>query len=153
MDALRSKYHLLFPMLYNSLQVAPWEISAEGRIFWDDNLFELYGMEPGDDLTAENFVKKIHHEDGGAWADFMESLQNKESVIEVNVRILIGLNFQWVRIVGKKQKDGSVLGFTQNVNALVMEAKDAVQVLKMVKSLAVTGPAALGSISNVLKDR
>jgi len=40
-----------------------WEISSRGRMWWSDQMYQIFGVEPGTALTIDDFYNLVHAED------------------------------------------------------------------------------------------
>ena len=127
----RQKINLIF----ECVNLATWRIDADGNVFWDDRMFDLYKMKPGDGLQIMDFRSKVYESD---WPKFNEVLKNgieNRINFDLNVRILVDGIYCWFKIVGKICDDGSICGITQNVDFVVRQILDQQQKIKIVETL------------------
>lgn len=70
-------------------KIGSWEMDiAAGKIEWSDELYRIYGMEYGEDLTYKSIKKYTHHEDKSMMGDFVKNLERNPYNTEINYRIV-----------------------------------------------------------------
>ena len=77
---------------------------VHNRLSWSDEVFRIFGMEPGTPLTYENFLATVHPEDrtavDQAWKEALLG-----APYEIEHRILVGQELRWVRERAQLQFD------------------------------------------------
>jgi len=82
-----------------------WDIPG-GRIYWTDQLYRIYGLEPqSEELTMDRFLSFVHPEDQGTIAKGIEELQTKD-LVDYTFRIITaGGDVKILRSVSQVQRD------------------------------------------------
>jgi hypothetical protein len=123
-------------LIYELAEIACWSISPEGEIFWSDNLHDFYGEELGyDKKTVEDFKERVFPSDYPRFEAVINDAVSKHKPFAVKVRIRRLNSFKWVLIKGKANKDGSIVGCTQDIDLLYREAYKREQTLNTLSAL------------------
>jgi len=66
-----------------------WTNDLKGNIYWSDELYSMFGVEPGSfELTLDNIISCFHPEDAGSFNDNMKDLFDGRGVVEHERRII-----------------------------------------------------------------
>jgi PAS domain S-box-containing protein len=104
--------------------IGSWELDIEtGQLEWSDEIYVIFGIEPGSPQSIESFTACIHPEDReqviAAWS---QALTGKE--YSVDHRIIVGEHTKWVHeraelIFDRDGKPISGIGTVQDISELV----------------------------------
>jgi len=91
--------------------VGGWEIDADTReVFWTENLFDLLGIESGEEPPLAEALDVYHEDDRQAVADAVEAGLDAAEPFDITVRFRRGDDqFRWLRVQGDPVvEDGDV---------------------------------------------
>jgi PAS domain S-box-containing protein len=91
--------------------VGGWEIDADTReVFWTENLFDLLGIESGEEPPLAEALDVYHEDDRQAVADAVEAGLDAAEPFDITVRFRRGDGqFRWLRVQGDPVvEDGDV---------------------------------------------
>lgn len=127
-----------------------WIIDAENNIYWDDSMYHLYGLSSDCGKSPEDFEPLVYKEDYPLWKDIIEESIGNRTPFSVDARVLIEDRYQWVHIQGSPDKDGSMIGYTQNIDRFYRTHTDLRQTLKRIRLYAFNNQKGLDLIKKEL---
>jgi len=134
-------------------EIAAWTINQAGEVWWCDALYDLYGIEKGSKETDMNaFQNKIYQPDLEKINSVIDkSIENLMPFV-VEVRVKIKYEYQWVRISGKPDGRGGLIGCTQNINNLYRTARENLQTLQVLEALILGNGATMDELKRVINN-
>ncbi|MER7072240.1 response regulator [Terrabacter sp. NPDC000476] len=115
-----------------------WDVGRD-RVWWSDELYRIYGLEPGWlTPTYEGFLAHIHPDDRALVSEAVGAAVQSEDSFEFDARVVRGSgDIVWIRGRGLVSRDGSgravrMNGTTQDITAV----KDAEQALGLLSAMA-----------------
>ena len=134
-------------------EIATWTINQAGEVWWCDALYNLYGIEKGSPETdMQAFQSKVYQPDLEKFNGIIQDAIKKLMPFVVEVRIKIKYEYQWVRISGKPDGYGGLMGCTQNINNLYRSAKENIQTLQVLEALILGNGATMDELKQVINN-
>jgi len=134
-------------------EIASWTITQSGDVWWCDALYDLYDIEKGSPKTTlEAFQNRVYPPDLEKFNSIINKAVSNLMPFVVEVRISISYKYQWVRICGKPDGRGGLIGCTQNINNMYQNARKNMQTLKVLEALILGNGASIDDLKKVLKD-
>lgn len=134
-------------------EIAAWTLNQAGEVWWCDALYDLYGIEKGSKETnMQAFQDKVYQPDLEKFNSIIDAALNDLMPFVVEVRVKIKYEYQWVRISGKPDGRGGLIGCTQNINNLYRTARENLQLLQVLEALILGNGATMDELKQVLKN-
>jgi len=101
-------------------KIGTWELDIEkNKLVWTDEVFRIFGLDIGAELTYETFLNSVHHDDREYVDQKWKAALNAEPY-DIEHRLLVDGGVKWVREKASVQfgKNGSpvlAIGFTQDI--------------------------------------
>ncbi len=128
-----------FSMAAQIAEIGIWDMEIEsGKLFWNDKMYEIYGVSPKQKVTHKFFIKLLHPEDQNILNNIIKTTIRQERDFQTEFRILRKGKIRHVRSNGKVYKDEN--GLIQRIIGVSLdltEQKTAEQKLVYAKETAI----------------
>jgi PAS domain S-box-containing protein len=94
-------------------RIGNWELDqASGRLWWSDEVYELYGLAPGQfDGHPDTVMAMIHADDRAEYARLREVAMRDGLPLDVEYRIITPAGqIRWIHQIGEPHRDGQASG-------------------------------------------
>lgn len=138
--------------IYNLAQVACWKIDPKGVITWSDNLYKFYHV--GKDykgVSVEEFKERVYPPDYPEFESVVNEAIAEKKSFDLLIRLRRKYGFVWVNIRGKVEKDGTIIGCTQDVDEFKRESTEREIKLRTLEALIEGGGTSLEQLKTFIR--
>lgn len=134
-------------------KIGTWNIDVkDSSIFWTEETYKIFGIEPGTQINYDIFMSQVHPED----IELVDRLWKKALKGEhfnSEHRLLINGKVKWVREITDFRnkhvnKAESVIGITEDITHLKQSERTLKHALKKMEAIFLANPTAIGLVQN-----